>query len=138
MWTKSFRKCLVGAIYQNLFWETFSGVMYVPNWQILVDELSKEGDEISVEDLENGYQKYLDSKEHSSKILHSYISKWDKTFDIMKAALYCFIIEYSERKNEPDLHLLGQYIKYAQDFAGGENPSLIHAIMSRMIEEGVI
>jgi transcription termination factor NusB len=138
MWTKSFRKCLIGAIYQHLFWKSFSEVDYTPNWDDLTKVVYKEDETISVTDLENAFQTFLSKKEEFSVVLHKYITRWDKTFDIMKAALFCFMIEYVERKGEDDLHILGVYIKFAQDYAGGENPALIHAIISKMIEEGEV
>jgi transcription termination factor NusB len=138
MWTKSFRKCLIGAIYQHLFWKSFSEVEYTPNWEDLSKVVYKEDETISITDLESVFQTFLSKKEEYSVVLHKYITRWDKTFDIMKAALFCFMIEYAERKSEDDLHILGVYIKFAQDYAGGENPALIHAIISKMIEEGEV
>jgi transcription termination factor NusB len=138
MWTKSFRKCLIGAIYQHLFWKSFSEVEYTPNWEDLSKVVYKEDETISITDLESAFQTFLSKKEEYSLVLHKYITRWDKTFDIMKAALFCFMIEYAERKAEADLHILGVYIKFAQDYAGGENPALIHAIISKMIEEGEV
>jgi transcription termination factor NusB len=138
MWTKSFRKCLIGAIYQHLFWKSFSEVDYTPNWEDLTKVVYKEDEAISIVDLESAFQTFLTKKEEYSVVLHKYITRWDKTFDIMKAALFCFMIEYAERKGEDDLHILGVYIKFAQDYAGGENPALIHAIISKMIEENEV
>jgi transcription termination factor NusB len=138
MWTKSFRKCLIGAIYQHLFWKSFSEVDYTPNWEDLTKAIYKEDETITTKDLEFKFKNFLKNQEQYSSILHKYITKWDKTFDIMKAALFCFIIEYADRKNEEDLHILGVYIKFAQDYAGGENPALIHAVISKMIEEGEV
>jgi transcription termination factor NusB len=138
MWTKHFRKSIIAAIYQNLFWQSLSGSVYIPDWENVTKEVYTEDEVVSIKELQACYNRFITSKETSTSLLQEYITKWDKTFDIVKAALFCFLLEYSDRKNEDDLHILGNYIKFAQDFAGGENPGLIHAVMSKMIEDGKI
>ncbi len=134
MWNKQFRKALIAAIYQHLFWSGFTKTHVDPNWQQICSEIFKEDQPYSEKELQSTYELFIEKEVYYTNLLQQYVSKWDKTFDIIKACFYCFLIELGERKNEPDLKLVGTYIKFGQDFAGGDNPGLVHAVLSNILE----
>ncbi|MBC7472015.1 MAG: hypothetical protein H7196_01990 [candidate division SR1 bacterium] len=134
MWPKNFRKCVIASVYQNLFWDSFNGSEYIPDWTVLINEIKNEDIEFTESDLIKVYNIYLSNKEIYIDQIIKHINKWDKTFDIIKACLIVFLLE-SNLNEDKEAKLVGHYIKFAQDFAGGENPALVHAVISKMIEE---
>jgi transcription termination factor NusB len=134
MWSKNFRKCIIGSVYQNLFWDSFNSNQYDPDWTTLVDQNKNDEDIISQEDLSKVYSLFLGKKSLYIDQITKYINKWDKTFDLIKACLIVFLIE-NEINTDDDAKLVGHYIKFAQDYAGGENPALVHAVISKILED---
>lgn len=134
MWSKNFRKCIIASVYQNLFWDSFNGSQYTLDWTGLINENKTENIEFTEKDLFKIYTIFLSNKENYINKITKYVNKWDKTFDIIKACLIVFLLEH-ELNQDNDARLVGHYIKFAQDFAGGENPALVHAVISKMIEE---
>ena len=134
MWSKNFRKCVIGAVYQNLFWCSFNGNTYTPDWTMLMNEHKNSEDIFTVEDLDLAYQDFVSNKDTYITNITEYVSKWDKTFDLVKACLIVFLIEKNADPS-PESKLVGHYIKFAQDFAGGENPALVHAVISKILED---
>jgi transcription termination factor NusB len=134
MWSKNFRKCLIGAVYQNLFWDSLNSTQYSPDWSILVDQNKNIEESIVEEDLSSMYDLFVTKKTFYIDTITKHVNKWDKTFDLIKACLIVFIIE-NEVNTDKEAKLVGHYIKFAQDFAGGENPALVHAVISKILEE---
>jgi transcription termination factor NusB len=137
MWSKNFRKCLIGAIYQNLFWASFNETEYKPEWESLMAEnYNQEIDKFKDQDLQKAYNVFLTNKADFTKNLKSFANQWERTFDLIQACLYAFETEYliSQLPPEEKNKMIGSYIKFAQDFAGGDNPALVHAVMSRVVE----
>lgn len=134
MWSKNFRKCIIGVVYQNLFWESFNNSEYVPDWPILLAQHHNDEDTFNESDLQSIYSTFLSQKSYYIERITKYVNKWDKTFDLIKACLIVFLIEH-DQNTDPENKLVGHYIKFAQDFAGGENPALVHAVISKVLEE---
>jgi transcription termination factor NusB len=137
MWSKNFRKCLIGAIYQNLFWASFNETEYKPEWESLMAEnYNSEVDKFKAPDLQRAYKVFLANKADFTDNLKSFANQWERTFDLIQACLFAFETEYfiSELPSEEKNKMIGSYIKFAQDFAGGDNPALVHAVMSRVVE----
>jgi transcription termination factor NusB len=133
-WSKNFRKCIIGAVYQNIFWESFNNSEYIPEWSMLMTENHNNEDTFTEEQLSEVYDIFLSKKAICIEKITKYVSKWDKTFDLIKACLIVFLIE-DELNTDVENKLVGHYIKFAQDFAGGENPALVHAVISKVLEE---
>ena len=133
MWSKNFRKCLIGAVYQNLFWESFNNSDYSPDWSMIINENHNTDDTFTKENLIEVYNVFLSKKLSYIENIMKYVNKWDKTFDLIKACLIVFLVE-DEINTDPENKLVGHYIKFAQDFAGGENPALVHAVISKILE----
>jgi transcription termination factor NusB len=137
MWSKNFRKCLIGAIYQNLFWASFNETEYKPEWESLMAEnYNQEIDKFKDQDLQKAYNVFLTNKADFTTNLKSFANQWERTFDLIQACLFAFETEYliSQLPPEEKNKMIGSYIKFAQDFAGGDNPALVHAVMSRVVE----
>jgi transcription termination factor NusB len=134
MWSKNFRKCIIGSVYQNLFWESFNNSQYKPDWENLLDQNKDDDTIILKDDLSSVYSLFISKKDTYINKITKYVNKWDKTFDLIKACLIVFLIE-NELNIDKNSKLVGHYIKFAQDFAGGENPALVHAVISKVLEE---
>jgi transcription termination factor NusB len=133
-WSKNFRKCIIGSVYQNLFWDSFNNNHYTPDWEMIIDQNRNVEDVISIEELASVYDLFLSRKPIYIEQITQYVNKWDKTFDLVKACLIVFLIE-NEINTDKEAKLVGHYIKFAQDFAGGENPALVHAVISKVLEK---
>jgi transcription termination factor NusB len=135
-WSKRFRKILISGIYQHLLWTGIATPAYVPNWETIILEHSSDDETITMDALEEEYQYFLSHEREYLEILQKYIKKWNMTFDIIKAILYVFLIEKQSlaQANEAEIkRITSIYIKFAQDFAGGENPGLVHAVISNIL-----
>lgn len=138
MWTKAFRKSLISGIYQTIFRQSLEGLEKSVNWDVIVDEYSTSEIEVKKDDLEKVFV-YVD-KNFDSYItsIQKYSKNWNRTFDVIKACLVALIveIEYKKDSNESiETTVVGKYIRLAQDFAGGDNPGLVHAIGSKLVTE---
>jgi transcription termination factor NusB len=134
MWSKGFRKCIICAVYQQLFWESFNNTSYKPNWEMIASQNKKDDDVFTDSDLDNTFSVFTNNKPIFVEKITQYINKWDKTFDIVKACLLVFLMEL-DAKPDDNTKVVGNYIKFAQEFAGGENPSLVHAVISKILED---
>ena len=70
-------------------------------------------------------------------LLEPYLSNWDRTFEIIKAILFCFILELRNAKsslNEQQItSLIGSYIQLTEDFSVPANVKLVHAILAKLV-----
>ena len=69
--------------------------------------------------------------------LEPYLTNWDRTFEIIKAILFCFILELRNAKsslNEQQITtLIGSYIQLTEDFSVPANVKLVHAILAKLV-----
>jgi hypothetical protein len=75
-------------------------------------------------------------KEHSNMTIEikEHLTDYLKTFGIVKALLYCFLLEKRFTDNNSDFAIKGVslYIKLAEEFTILANIKLIHAILSKI------
>jgi hypothetical protein len=66
--------------------------------------------------------------------LQVHLSDWSKTFGIVKAVLYCYLLEQNLADNSLEFQnkSVGLYIKLAEEFTILANIKLIHAILSKL------
>ena len=69
--------------------------------------------------------------------LEPYLTNWDRTFEIIKAILFCFMLELRNAKsslNEQQITtLIGSYIQMTEDFSVPANVKLVHAILAKLV-----
>lgn len=138
MWTKPFRKSLISGVYENIFRTSLEGIATDIDWHMIAEEYSNDEQSVNVDDLSKVYE-HIQS-EHDKYVLSikKYSKHWDRTYDIIKACLIVFLgeLEYTKKTTGSyEQNLVGKYIRLAQDFAGGENPALVHAIASKLLNE---
>ncbi len=140
MWDKFFRAAMVNTVYQDIFWKNIEIVNEIDT-DFIVEQMKKNLSEKSLESF-NVDTKQLDEKlveceanytEHK-KFLLKYLEGWYKTYDIVKAILFVFLIERmdAESKGLDIGDVVGKYIKLTQDIVGGKSTSLVHAILSKI------
>jgi hypothetical protein len=72
--------------------------------------------------------------ENMTDLIKEYLSDWAKTFGIVKAVLFCFLLEKKTLSNNVEFQVksIGIYIKLAEEFTILANIKLIHAILSKI------
>ena len=69
--------------------------------------------------------------------LEPYLTNWDRTFEIIKAILFCFILELRNAKSSLNgqqiTTLIGSYIQLTEDFSVPANVKLVHAILAKLV-----
>jgi transcription termination factor NusB len=141
MWSKSFRYTLFTGIYQHLFWKNEFGLDQLDvDWSVITaisQEVLTQNEQVQAIQI---FDTYLENREVYESILKPLLNSWDKTFDIVKAALFTGVLELIDIQNEPQEILeksVGKYIHLTQDMIGGKNPALVHAVLSKVLEENL-
>ena len=186
MWLPSLRFCLFFCIYQNLFQLSITNSFVGDSSQISTNIFSSTDYDKFFETIKSEYPDifsidFVDQKEDEYMIyvkdfvtaqmqiffeeyssfelvLRDGLSNWNKTFDIIKAVLCCFMLEKKYCQNglnsvlDTDLHnnlennlentsnlkdLFDQkgvstYIKLAEEFTVLANVKLVHAVLSKV------
>lgn len=135
-WSKRNRLAVAITIYENLYWDYHN--LDKKNWVFDVDYLQEflsgeKTDEISGKIVKNALEDYHEKKKKMDLVLKDYIEDISKTFLIVNAVLYAFLVERDlvEEVSEKE-KLVGKYIKLTQDLIAGGNTSLVHAILSKI------
>jgi hypothetical protein len=85
-------------------------------------------------DLEPQIDRFYLEMEDMTDVIKEYLSDWAKTFGIVKAILFCFLLEKKAMSNNDEFQAksIGIYIKLAEEFTILANIKLIHAILSKI------
>lgn len=138
MWTKEFRFCLFSLIYDDLlgYKETDDGFDFESFVEsILTEYKSFKKENTAISDLEKQYDSYLKSKAKLETKLITYLPDWNKTFAIIKAILITFQLEKQSLKVFEKDKLVVIYIKFAEDYCASTNVKLIHAVLSKLVDQ---
>ncbi len=71
--------------------------------------------------------------------LEPFLNSWNNTFDIIKAILFCFILEYrqviqdQQENTSTTTALIANYIQIAEDLTVAANVKLVHAILAKIV-----
>jgi transcription termination factor NusB len=138
MWTKEFRFCLFSLIYEDLL-----GLLEIAEpvdferviESVLTEYKSFEKDNIELTELKKYYELYLQSKNKLEAKLIKFLPDWNKTFDIIKSILITFQLEKQSLKVFEKDKLVVSYIKFAEGYCVSSNVKLVHAVLSRLIDE---
>jgi transcription termination factor NusB len=164
MWSNSLRQCVFFAVYQSIFNQSINAEFHISNYNMFVETISSEHPEIFLENLNgelNDFEKnlrveieqlnpvnvvdeleaqmnifYVNSDKFTNQI-KEHLSDWSKTFGIVKAILYCFLLEkiHTDNNSEFATKSVGIYIKLSEEFTILANIKLIHAILSKLQNE---
>lgn len=129
------------AIYQKLFRLSLTEGEPVFEWALVFDSL-KLGDGLElpdISDLDFSFASVLEKEDKFKALLNKYLQDWGRTYDIVKAILLTYLQELAELKESNKIEVLaqdlvGSYVRLAQDYIGGENTSLVHAVASNILE----
>jgi transcription termination factor NusB len=137
MWSKTFRKSLISAIYEDLFSESLDQFDHnEPSWSQIIEENETQENPLILDNLVEVFVFYKNNKSEIIDTIQPLMTTWHKTFDLVKACLVCFCVEVQytqEQSQEIDTGIVGKYIRLTQSFAGGENPALVHAVTSKLL-----
>jgi hypothetical protein len=128
------------TIYQVLFWREMG--IDTDSWifdPVLLDEVlpGEHSDAVDPELVYAEYQRFLAiEKTELDPLIDPYMSEAKKTFDVVQAVLYTFMLEKSlvpsGEISQTGGTMVGKYIKLTQDLIAGGNTGLVHAILSKM------
>ena len=138
LWTKAFRRSLISALYVDIFADSVEGLPKEPNWTVIVSEFSTDQETLRQVEVIEMFEYYQAHRIESLDLVKKYMNSWNKTYDLIKACLVALVIEikYLQRTDRAvPANLVGKYIRLAQDFAGGDNPGLVHAVGSKIMLE---
>ncbi len=137
MWEKSFRYSVFAALYQVLFWNETTGSEEF-NLDVILENL-KDEEKPDKDKLTLVIARFFDKKAEYTDTLKTYLKDWDKTFAVVKACLYTYILEIEELSStdpQPALDtIITKYIRLSEDHIGGQNVALVHAILSKVQAE---
>lgn len=138
MWTKEFRFCIFSLIYEDIL--AYREKSEIVDLGIFVDAILTEYKSFKLENidstgLENEYELYLKTKEKLSTKLMEHLPDWNKTFEIIKSILMTFQLEKQSLKVFEKDKLVISYLKFAEDYCVSTNVKLIHAVLSKLIDE---
>jgi transcription termination factor NusB len=135
-WTKLLRKSLVSAIYSDFVLTAVDSNNFSPDWEAILLEIKNETDIINIDEISDIFENYKDNKDRIIEILKKHANNWEITFDIVKSCLIVLQLEIEYYKNssaEVPSGVVGKYVRLAQEFAGGDNPGLVHAVGVKLL-----
>jgi transcription termination factor NusB len=138
MWTKELRFCLFSLIYEDLLGyreisESVDFESFIDS--VLTEYKSFKKENIDSIELEKQYDLYLKSKAKLEAKLIKLLPDWNKTFEIIKSILITFQIEKQSLKIFEKDKLVVGYIKFAEGYCVSTNVKLIHAVLSKLVDE---
>ncbi len=101
--------------------------------QLQIKKIDKVIEKITIE-LEPQIDRFYLEMEDMADLIKEHLSDWAKTFGVVKAVLYCFLLEKKTTSNSQEFRSksIGIYIKLAEEFTILANIKLIHAILSKI------
>jgi transcription termination factor NusB len=69
-----------------------------------------------------------------------HLKNWNNTFDIIKAILFCFVLEYQkviqnqQENKEVVVALIASYIQLSEDLTVAGNVKLVHAVLAKIVK----
>ena len=138
MWTKELRFCLFSLIYDDLLgYKETDEIIDFDDYSdsIFTEYKSFKKENINLVQLEQEYDNYKKSKTKVESKLVSHLPDWTKTFEIVKAILFTFQIEKQSLKIYEKDSLVVSYIKFAEGYCVSTNVRLIHAVLSKLVDE---
>jgi transcription termination factor NusB len=148
VWDKPTRLSIFSAIYEVLFWreQNFENNkienedLKDPNWGFIFENLKFEVyPEEKKLDILMGL--FYTHESLYTKTLSQYLINWDKTYSIVKACLFSFMLEletnkeidFTQNTEERNRELITKYIRLSEDHIGGQNVGLVHAVLSKIL-----
>lgn len=140
MWSKNFRICLFNAVYQELFTKGLTDSNLSFDWTLVFDTIENQAELPDIQNLDRSLEFLKENQTKYESILQKYLSNWNKTYSIVRAIMLCFLQEVSEAQaiSKTDLEvveIISKYIKLTEEYVGGENTALVHAITSNILEK---
>ncbi|NJK71692.1 MAG: hypothetical protein HC932_05655 [Thermales bacterium] len=136
MWSQATRKVLISSVYEYLFWQKLEDPKeFVIDWSQLTLEHFNEGDVLNQKEFQKVFNTFLSLPDKYLSQVSKFINDWSKTFDLVKAILIVFVIELESFQDEPPKNIISKYIRITQELVGGENPSLVHAVTSKILNQ---
>lgn len=138
VWTKAFRRSLISALYVDIFSDSVAEASIEPNWQVIVHEFSTPEETPQLVQVKEMYDFYQENRNQLLEIVKKHLVSWEKTYDLTKACFVGLVIEITQLQNSDrpvPSNLVNKYIRLAEEFAGGENPGLMHAVGTKIMEE---
>jgi transcription termination factor NusB len=145
MWTKDFTICLCIAVYQKLTLENWPELSHLVDWSLIFEELKVSVDKSELAALDSQLDYIWCNHNQFEQILSKFLNQPKKTHPFVRAVLLVFLAELlhlnnkstSETTDQPPnwLALVKKYVRITQNYIGAENPSLVYAVASKLLQE---
>lgn len=138
MLTRSTRKAFNIFLYQVVFyeWDLEKSLSFVEDEDFMEgfrDSINLESD-LDLDLLKKFVINYFEKYTEYSEVLKSYLTDWKKTYDLVKAILFAFLVEKDLfGESVLDKKVVSEYLKIAQDLAGKESVSVTHAVLTKLL-----
>ena len=134
MWDKNFRLVIISAIYQNFIEESID-IHDLIDWQFISDQCKLDCNN-DFSSLETMYTIFLSRKAGLVNSIETLLPHWDRTFDIVKAILLSCLLEVEAVnciEDNDKKKIISKHVNIAQEIVGGENPSLVYAVLRKLL-----
>jgi len=134
-WDLPVRTALFFAIYTHVFLHR-TDIIKDAEWDFIQLFLPESQSHFSKEEVDVSYQSFLSKEGLYQKELQQFLHDWQKTYDLVKALFFTLLTELDLYQDSSVDHknLFNRYLRLAQDYIGGENVGLVHAIMIKLFE----
>jgi|GEM_PF-1423733 len=147
MWTKNFSLCLCIAVYQKLTLESRSDFTVAVDWSLILKELNLSLDQSELASLDLQLDYVWRNRNQFEQILGKFLDQPKKTHPFVKAVLLVFLAEllHLRTQQSPEitnqsadwLGLAKKYVRITQNYIGAENPSLVYAVTTKLLQENL-
>jgi len=144
LWTKNFSLCLCIAVYQKLTLKSWSESIDAIDWSLIFEELGVSVDKPDLTALNLQLDYIWRNLSQLEQILGKFLDQPKKTHPFVKAVLLVFLAELLHLGAQPKLEITDQqldrlalikkYVRITQNYIGAENPSLVYAVATKLIQ----
>lgn len=145
MWTKELRQALIYGTYSHIFWlEEMSAASEESELNTVIGGLEESGENIKDPEFDRGnysliLHQILDKLDSTNSLLSGLTNEWLKTAILVKAIMIVFCKELDINKDKPGFNTKKQislYIKIATTHIGESGSHLVHALCTKVVEQG--
>jgi hypothetical protein len=145
IWNEDFRTVFVFGLYQNLF-EKKINLENPINWQniqisLIEEEILDEGTDLNSKELDKNIKYFETNKDSIIAVIEPHLTKKFSTlFDIIKAILLSFVVEYQllqnskvELDDKTKSQIFTKYLTLTEEYTMIANVKLVHAILAKIM-----
>lgn len=133
MWEKNYRQAVFTGIYQIIFWRE-QGISMDIDLEYILEQINSKNIVTNKTELNFALDIFLQNESEYNIILEKYLKKRDKTFLLVLAILYTYMVETQHKiyTESEKTKIVSHYIRLTENLIGGQNVNLVHAILIKL------